>query len=73
MQLTFFLIFCNAYIIFKFCYTYNNLNNVSKFSDTFNTTHNTHTNLILSIDVVKSFLFDDSIPIFKKNGKNETK
>jgi len=72
MQLTFFLIFCNAYIIFKFCYTYNNLNNVSKFSDTFNTTHNTHTNLILSIDVVKSFLFDDSIPIFKKNGKNET-
>ena len=72
MQLTFFLVFCNAYIVFKFCYTYDNIQNISKFLNVFNTTHTTHTNIILSIDVIKSFLFNDSIPIFSKNGKNET-
>ena len=71
MQLTFFLIFCNAYIIFKFCYTYDNIQNISRFIDVFNTTHNTHTDLILSIDVIKSYLFDDSIPIFNRKNKEE--
>ena len=70
MQLTFFLIFCNAYIIFKFCYTYDNIQNISRFIDVFNSTHNSHTNLILSIDVLKSFLFNDSIPIFNEKKKD---
>ena len=72
IQLTLFLLFCNAYIVFKFCYTYNNIQNISKFTDVFNTTHMCHSNLILSIDVLKSFLFDDSIPIFNQNTTNET-
>ena len=72
MQLTFFLVFCNAYIVFKFCYTYSNIQNISKFINVFNTTHTTHTNIILSIDVLKSFLFNDSIPIFEIKGKDKT-
>ena len=72
MKLTFFLLFCNAYIVFKFCYTFDNIQNISKFTDVFNTTHTTHTNIILAIDILKSFLFSDSIPIFNSKGKNET-
>ena len=72
IQLTLFLIFCNAYIVFKFCYTFDNIQNISKFIDVFNTTHMSHSNIILSIDILKSFLFNDFIPIFNKNNENET-
>ena len=72
MKLTYFLIFCNLYIISKFFYTFNNIKHLSAFTEIFNTTYNTHINIILSIDVIKSFLFNDSIPIFNKNGKNGT-
>jgi len=72
MQLTFFLFFCNGYIVAKFFYTFDNIKHLSSFTDIFNITHNTHINLILSINVIKSFLFNDSIPILNKKGKNET-
>ena len=71
MKVTIFLIFCVGYMIFKFCYTYANIQNISKFTDVFNTTHTTHTNIILSIDVLKSFLFSESIPIFNNIDKTE--
>ena len=71
IKMTVFLIFCNAYMVFKFCYSYQNIQNISKFTDVFDIMHTTHTNIILSIDVLKSFLFNNSIPIFNHVGENE--
>ena len=71
IKMTVFLIFCNAYMVFKFCYTYQNIQNISKFTDVFDIMHTTHTNIILSIDVLKSFLFNNSIPIFNQVEEEE--
>ena len=72
IYLLFFLIFFNAYIICKFLYSFDNIKNISRFTDVFNTTQTVHTNIILSIDVIKSFLFNESIPIFNNTGKENT-
>ena len=68
----FFLIFFNIYIIFKFWYTFENIQNISRFTDVFITTQTIHINIILSIDIMKSFLFNETIPIFNKIGENST-
>ena len=71
IKMTVFLIFCNAYMVFKFCYTYQNILDISKFTDVFDIMHTTHTNIILSIDVLKSFLYNDFIPIFNHVEKED--
>ena len=72
IYLLFFLVFFNIYIVFKFWYSYDNIKNISRFTDVFNTTQTVHTNIILTIDVIKSFLFNESIPIFNKTGEENT-
>ena len=71
MQLIIFLFFCNGYIVAKFLYTFDNIKHLSTFKEIFNINHKAHINIILSVNVVKSFLFDDSIPIFNKKEKKE--
>ena len=72
MNLIIFLIFFNLYIICKFWYSYDNIKNISRFTDVFNTTQTLHINIILSIDVIKSFLFNEKIPIFNEVGEKNT-
>ena len=67
IKLICFFVICNAYMIFKFSFTYSNIHNMSKFTDVYDISHSTHTNIILSIDILKSFLFNNSIPILNQS------
>ena len=69
-QLTIYLIIVVAYFIFKYVYTLNNYNNMSKYIGVYQVTENTDSDIISSIDVVKSFLYNSSIPIYENNSIN---
>ena len=60
--IVFFLVF-EAYMIFKFCYSDSNINNIKKFIDVFNVTQYSYVDTILNVDILKSYFFDKSIPI----------
>ena len=64
-QLTIYLIIVVAYFIFKYIYTLNNYNNLNKYIGVYNITEITDSDIISSIDVVKSFMYNNSIPIYE--------
>ena len=64
MKLIGFFLFLEVYMIFKFCYNSSNVSNIKKFINVYNVTHFSHVDTILAIDVLKSYFFNDSIPIF---------
>ena len=64
IKLIFFFIFIEAYMIFKFCFSTLNINNIKKYIDVLNFTQYSHVDTISSVDVLKSYLFNRSIPIF---------
>ena len=64
IKLIFFFIFLETYMIFKYCYSSGNIQSIKKFLYVFNITHFSYVNIISSIDVSKSYYFNNSIPIF---------
>ena len=66
MALCFFFIFLEAYMIFKFCYTKGNIQSITKFIDVFNITLYSYVDIIKSIDITKSYFYNNSIPILNK-------
>ena len=64
IKLIFFFIFLEAYMIFKYCYSNGNIQSIKKFLDVFNITLFSYVDIISSVDVSKSYYFNNSIPIF---------
>ena len=65
-QLTIYLFVVEVYFIFKYIYTLNNYDNLDKYIDVFDITEFTDSDIITTIDVVKSFMYNDSIPIYEQ-------
>jgi len=66
----FFIVF-EGYLSFKTFYNNNNCKNLTRFTDIYNITQYSQSDIILSLDVLKSFLYDDSIYILN-NSDTET-
>ena len=66
-QLTMFLIIVEIYFIFKYIYTLTNCNNMNNYIDVYSITKYTDSDIISTIDVVKSFMYNNSILIYNKN------
>ena len=71
IKLVFFFIFLEGYMIFKYCYSSGNIQNIKKFLNVFSITLFSYVDIISSIDISKSYYFDNSIPIF--NYKHDSK
>ena len=67
MKLIIFFLFLELYMIFKFFYSDSNVNNFKKFIYVFNVTQFSNVDTILSVDVLKSYFFNKSIPILNIN------
>ena len=68
-QLLGFIIVYELYIIIKYFYSKKHFSNVYKFNDLYNTTQLSNTFVILRINVIKQYLFNNSLPIFDLNIK----
>ena len=67
IKLLVFFIIIETYMGFKLLYYYYYMNNMSKFTDIYNLTQFCQSDIILSLDVMKSYLFNKSIPILNEN------
>ena len=67
VQLILFLGVVETYFIFKYVYSMDNFKNMIKFLDVYGITESTDSNIISNIDIVKSFLYNDTIPINEKD------
>ena len=63
VQLILFLGVVEIYFIFKYVYLMDNFKNMKRFLDVYSITEYTDSDIILNIDIVKSFLYNSSIPI----------
>ena len=76
IKLIIFFVFIEAYMIFKFVYSKNNIQSIRKFLDVFNITMYSYVDIFSSVDVAKAYYFNSSIPIFNfthsKNRKYES-
>ena len=70
IKLIFFFVFLEAYMIFKYLYSSNNIKSLKKFLGVFNTTLYSYVNIVEYVDISKSYYFDNSIPIFYKKINN---
>ena len=64
IKLIIFFILIQVYIIFKFFYSRNNIENVKKFLDVFNITYYSFVDIIINIDLSKQFIYNRTMPIF---------
>ena len=67
LQLTLFLGIVEIYFIFKYIYSIDNFDNMNKYIDVYKITQFTDSDVISTIDVIKSFLYNDNIKIFEKD------
>lgn len=58
-------------MIFKYCFSDSNIRNIRKFIDVFNVTECSHVDIVLNIDILKSYFYNKSIPILNKLADNE--
>ena len=65
LQLVLFLGIVEIYFIFKYIYSMDTFDSMNKYIDVYNITKFTDSDIISTIDVVKSFLYNDSIPIYE--------
>jgi branched-subunit amino acid transport protein AzlD len=68
----FFLVFNFIYLIFKYCDFRNRMENTNQFISLYDKTFSAQIDLILSINIFKSFLFNKTIPMLKKNKNDNT-
>ena len=67
IKIVIFFIVLQCYLIFKYCFGNVTMKNINQFADVFNMTHYSQSDIILSLDVTKSFFFDKAISIFNEN------
>ena len=65
LQLVLFLGIVEIYFIFKYIYSMDTFDSMNKYIDVYNITKFTDSDIISTIDVVKSFLYNDNIPIYE--------
>ena len=70
LQIVLFLGVVECYFIFKYVYSMDNFDNMNKYIDVYNVTRFTDSDIISSIDIVKSFLYNDSILIYEEDSIN---
>ena len=63
MKVVIFFSIFQAYMIFKYVYISYTFTNIQQITNVFNATEYTETDLILSLNVEKEFLYDESNPI----------
>jgi hypothetical protein len=71
IKLLIFFALIEAYIIFKFFYSRNYIENVKKFLDVFNITYYSYVDIIINIDLSKQFIYNKTIPIFYHKNSEE--
>ena len=64
IKLVFFFVLIEAYIIFKFFYSRNYIEDTKKFLDVFNITYYSYVDIIINIDLSKQFIYNNTMPIF---------
>ena len=64
IKLVLFFVLIEVYIIFKFFYSRNYIESTKKFLDVFNITLYSYVDIVINVDLSKSFIYNDSIPIF---------
>ena len=72
IKIVVFLFLIQAYLTFKFCYGDSAMKNINEFAKVFNVTHYSQSDVILCLDITKSFFFDDEIPILNRTDTNTT-
>ena len=65
IKLCFFFLFLEAYLIFKFCFSNSNIQSIKKFLNVFDITLYSYVDIVLNIDLSKSYYFNNSIPILE--------
>ena len=64
IKLVLFFALIEIYIIFKFVYSKNYIENAKKFLDIFNITYYSYVDIIINIDLSKQFIYNKTMPIF---------
>ena len=64
IKLVCFFVLIEAYIIFKFFYSRNYIEDTKKFLDVFNITYYSYVDIIINIDLSKQFIYNKTMPIF---------
>ena len=64
IKLVLFFVIIEAYMIFKFFYSRNYIENTKKFLDIFNITYYSYVDIIINIDLSKQFIYNKTMPIF---------
>ena len=72
LKLIVFFLCLEIYMTFKYCFSNSNINNIKKYIDVFNLTQCSHIDTILSVDILKSYFFNKSIPILNVTIDNNT-
>ena len=71
IKMVIFFVILQGYLTFKYVYNTSNMKNINKFTDVFNVTQYGQSDNILSLDIVKSFLYNPSIPIYNQSTTEE--
>jgi hypothetical protein len=64
LQLLLFFVLCNIYFLFRYYCSYSYFDNISKFIKVYNSTQFSQIYLISRINMIKQYLYNDSIPVF---------
>lgn len=64
IKMIIFLIVIQGYLTFKYCYSNSAMKNINQFAQVFNVTHYSQSDIILSLDVTKSFFYNRTIQIY---------
>ncbi len=67
IKMVIFFVILQGYMTFKYVYNTNNMKNINKYTDVFNVTQYCQSDNILSLDIIKSFLYDPNIPIYNQS------
>ena len=64
IKLVLFFALIEIYLIFKFVYSNNYIEDTKKFLDIFNITYYSYVDIIINIDLAKQFIYNNTMPIF---------
>ena len=67
IKMVIFFIIIQAYLTFKFCYSNGVMKNINNFAHVFNVTHFSQSDIILSIDITKSFFYSETINVLNSS------
>ena len=67
LQLVLFLGITEVYFIFKYVYSMSNFDNMNKFIDIYKVTKFTDSDIIATVDIFKSFFYNDNITIYEQD------